>query len=52
MTRKELEKKNKLQLWIMLCESDFITAGNCSYYLAKNYTKKEMIDILMKEEEK
>ena len=52
MTREELEKKNKLQLWIMLCESEFITTGNCSYYLAKDYTKKDIIDILMKEEEK
>lgn len=52
MTRADLEKKNKLQLWIMLCESDFITAGNCSYYLAKDYTKKDIIDILMKEVEK
>ena len=52
MTRADLEKKNKIQLWIMLCESNYITSGNCSYYLAKDYTKKDMIDILIKEVEK
>ena len=41
----ELQKKSKLQLWIILCNAGIIK-GDCSIYLMNRYTKKDLLELL------
>lgn len=46
MNRTDLQKKTKLQLWLMMCEQNIIT-GDVSIYNMKKWTKQEMIDAII-----
>lgn len=42
---KNLQKKSKTQLWLIMCELGIIK-GDCSLYLMKRYTKNDMVEMI------